>query len=407
MLFGKFLQLLTICLFCVTHIFAIDNTIKFQRISTPELPLIDAKAFIAVDLYSETIVAEKEAEQQIEPASMTKLMTLYIIAKYLHDGLIQPDDMVKISHQAWRAEGSKMFLKEGTSVSIDHLIQGIIVASGNDASIAMAEHIAGGETAFARLMNTQAKLIGMNQTNFTNATGLPDDQLHTSVLDLAKLAAAFWQNYPEFMSRFSQKWFEWDGVKQPNTNRLLWRDNSIDGMKTGHTATAGYCLISSANRLNSKIITIIAGSDSPNNRDQATKNLLTWTEKHFSHHALSVNKLINPMPRIWRTNELVDINEQTIHITTRRHVDQLTVNAAFNSPLIAPIKRHQDIGTITLSTGEEIIREVQLTSAHSVQPSGIITTLIQIPRYIYQRLWHLSLFKTNPEHAQERTIRLS
>ena len=231
----------------------------------PNAPELNLKSYILLEPNTNTVIAEFNSDELIEPASMTKVMTGYVVADQIENQLINQDDMVLVSEKAWKMEGSKMFIEAGKKVSILDLLKGIIIQSGNDASVAIAEYVGGTESGFVDLMNSYAGAIGMKETYFSNSTGLPDDNHVTSARDLAKLTSKFISNFPEMYSLYKEKQYTYNNIKQLNRNKLLWRDESSDGVKTGHTSTAGYCLIGSAERGNMRLITVVAGSDTANN----------------------------------------------------------------------------------------------------------------------------------------------
>ena len=371
----KPIQLISLLLSINLSLYA-ENPVHINQTEQKSPPIIDAKSFILIDHMSHTILTEKNAEEKIEPASLTKLMTLYIIAKYMDQGRLQADDKVMISKKAWQVEGSKMFLKQGTRVSVDELIQGIIVASGNDATIAIAEHIASNEANFSKLMNETAQQLDMTNSHFTNSAGLPDEQHYSSAKDLAKLASAFWRDYPEFSQRFKQQWYTFDNIKQPNRNRLLWRDATIDGMKTGHTSTAGFCLITSANRLDSKLISIILGSSTEVNRDQASKNLLTWAERNYEHRTVFPQSIITKNPKIWYSYESKPkILNRPIHLTLQKTNTNLKIKAKYTRNLAAPLAPHAQIGEIIISNDNKIISKTPLKINQEIKSGSIFRKL--------------------------------
>ena len=207
---------------------------------TPSAPVINAKAYILIDVNSGKIIAEKNSEEHLPPASLTKMMTLYVISNALHHEQIHLNDSVRVSRDAWKIGGSRMFIKEGQQVSVEDLLKGIIVDSGNDACVAMAEHVGGTENAFTDIMNQQAQNLGMTNSHFTDSTGLPDPNLYTTAKDLAILGRALVTDFPQYYDWYKQKWFTYNGIRQPNRNRLLWRDNQVDGLKTGHTSRSWF-----------------------------------------------------------------------------------------------------------------------------------------------------------------------
>ena len=269
-------------------------------------PALAAKAWALVDHATAQVLAEKDADARIEPASLTKLMTAYITFSKLKEGTLKPDQVVPVSTKAWRMEGSRMFIEPNKPVSVDELIRGVIVQSGNDACVALAETIAGSEEAFAALMNREAQRLGMTNTHFTNSTGLPDPQLYTSARDLALLASAIIRDFPEYYSLYSLKEFTYNGIKQPNRNRLLYMDPSVDGMKTGHTSSAGYCLVSTARRGERRLISVVLGAASDTVRAQESLKLLNFGYQFFETVKLySADEALSKF-RVWKgkLNEL-------------------------------------------------------------------------------------------------------
>ena len=248
----------------------------------PNSPELDLKSYILIEPNTNTIIAEFNSDSQIEPASMTKIMTSYVLADQIANGLVSLDDQVLISEKAWRMEGSKMFIEAGKKVSISDLLKGIIIQSGNDASVAIAEYAGGTESGFVDLMNSYAASLGMDNTIFQNSTGLPDDNHFSSAKDLATLTSHFINKFPYEYSLYKEKQFTFNNIKQLNRNKLLWRDESSDGVKTGHTQSAGYCLVGSAQRGDMRLITVIAGSKSDNDRFLYSQRVLEYGFRFFA-----------------------------------------------------------------------------------------------------------------------------
>src|SRR5690606_17458243 len=228
----------------------------------PSAPQVEARGYILMDAASGQILVEHNAHEPLPPASLTKIMTDYIVARELHQENLALDDKVTVSVNAWRMGGSKMFIREGTQVDVEDLLRGLVIQSGNDATVALAEHIAGGEDAFAEMMNQQAQTLGMKNSYFVNATGWPDERQVTTAYDMAVLARALIRDFPENYALYREKSFTYNNITQQNRNLLLWRDPSVDGMKTGHTEAAGYCLVASAEREGMRLISVVMGTDS-------------------------------------------------------------------------------------------------------------------------------------------------
>ena len=262
----------------------ISSTYVSGQSFVPNAPELDLKSYILIEPETNTVIAEFNAEGQIEPASMTKVMTAYVVADQISNNLINIDDQVLISEKAWKMGGSKMFIEVGKRVSISDLLKGIIIQSGNDAAVAIAEYVGGTEDGFVDLMNSYAGALGMSNTNFSNSTGLPGEEHLTSASDLAILTSNFISKYPKIYSLFKEKEFEYGGItgNKYNRNKLLWRDETSDGVKTGHTSSAGYCLIGSAKRGNMRLITVVAGGKTANNSFSDTQRLLEYGFRFFA-----------------------------------------------------------------------------------------------------------------------------
>jgi serine-type D-Ala-D-Ala carboxypeptidase (penicillin-binding protein 5/6) len=245
----------------------------FAQTPVPAAPSVGATSYILMDFHSETVIAERDPDAQVEPASITKLMTSYVAFNEIARGNLALDDQVRISENAWRTPGSRMFVEVGNRVSVEDLLRGIIIQSGNDASVAIAEHLGGTEAVFASMMNEQARRLGMVNTNYVNSTGLPDPEQYTSARDSALLAQALIRDFPEFYSWYSEREFTYADIRQHNRNRLLWRDPSVDGLKTGHTSSAGYCLVTSASRDGMRLISVVMGTASEEARATASQAL--------------------------------------------------------------------------------------------------------------------------------------
>ncbi len=265
----------------------------------PSPPKTAAEAYILIDYNSGKIIASQNADMRVEPASLTKIMTGYVVINELSNGNISLDDMVTISPKAWKMPGSKMFIEVGKKVSVHDLIKGMVIQSGNDASVALAEHIAGSEEVFAELMNKYAESLGMTHTHYMNATGLPNPDHYTTAEDLSILARALINKFPEEYEWYAQKKFTFNGITQYNRNKLLWQDPSVDGLKTGHTESAGYCLVTSAKRDDMRLISVVLGTDSAKQRIQESQKLLNYGFRFFETHKLyQAGQRLNDA-RIW------------------------------------------------------------------------------------------------------------
>lgn len=349
-----------------------------QPQSTPPAPTVNAKAYILIDAYSGQVLAAQNADLRVPPASLTKIMTSYLISDALRVGRIHPADMVTISEKAWRTGGSKMFIKIGNQVPVEALVQGIIVQSGNDACVAMAEHIAGSEEAFANLMNQQAALIGMKSTHFTDANGLPNPNHYTTARDMSLLARALVLNFPEDYKWYSQKWFLYNGIKQPNRNRLLWRDPTVDGIKTGHTDDAGFCLVASAIRNNMRLISVVMGAPSDSARADDSAILLNYGFRFFESHALFTANTAVGQARVWfGEDKKVSVGTlQNVFVTVPvGQFNQIKVATHIDQPLRAPILRGQTIGTAEITLNNKVLVTQPLVALKTDNKGGFFSSL--------------------------------
>ncbi|WP_367605551.1 D-alanyl-D-alanine carboxypeptidase family protein [Legionella sp. W05-934-2] len=342
-------------------------------LTIPTAPTINAKSYILIDVDSGKVIAEKNSEQKLPPASLTKLMTLYVISNSLSSGQLRLEDNVPVSVKAWKTGGSRMFIKEGQQVSVENLLKGIIVDSGNDACVAMAEYIGGSEEGFTAIMNQQAQSIGMKNSHFTDSTGLPNAELYTTSMDLAILSRALIQSFPQYYHWYKQKWFTYNGIRQPNRNRLLWRDSHVDGMKTGHTNDAGYCLVSSAKKDNMRLIAVVLGSPSEAARADDSERLLNYGFRFFTTHQLfKAKETITSLPLYKGQLNQVNVglkSDQYITIPTGTY-DKLKVSTNIPSSLVAPIKQGQQIGELIIELEGKPVVQKPLYALHDVQKGG-------------------------------------
>jgi serine-type D-Ala-D-Ala carboxypeptidase (penicillin-binding protein 5/6) len=343
-----------------------------KPLTTPSAPNVNAKSFILIDVNSGKILAEKNSTQRLQPASLTKIMTMYIISDALKRGQIKLTDKVSISKKAWQTGGSRMFVQVGDEVPAEALIRGIIVQSGNDACVAMAEHIAGSEESFADLMNQQAKNLGMANTHFMDSTGMPDPNHYTTSKDMAILGRAIIQHFPEFYPWYKQQWFVYNGIKQPNRNRLLWRNSLVDGIKTGHTAEAGFCLVASAVKDNMRLLSVILGAPSEEKRTADTQSLLTYGYRFFETHKLYRAGQALQNPRVWQgSNKTIPVGlDEDLNVTIPTgQYKNLSAVLELQKGLKAPIKKGQVLGDIQVTLDKEIVTKRPLI-ALSEDPRG-------------------------------------
>ena len=352
----------------------ITNFIYAQSF-VPDAPELDLKSYILIEPNTNTVIAEFNSDSEIEPASMTKIMTSYVVADQIANDLISLDDQVLISEKAWKMKGSKMFIEAGKKVSVSDLLKGIIIQSGNDASVAIAEYAGGTERGFVDLMNAYAGSLDMNNTIFQNSTGLPDDNHFSSAKDLATLTSDFIKKFPDIYSLYKEKQFTFNNIKQLNRNKLLWRDDSSDGVKTGHTQAAGYCLVGSAKRGDMRLITVVAGSDSDNNRFLASQRLLEYGFRFFAtQKVLNANqeyKNINIWGGVKKSLGLGVLEDVSITLP-RTSFKDLTVNYNYTNNIQAPIEIGQTIGTLEIVSNDEIVFSTELVALQSIKSKGFL-----------------------------------
>lgn len=363
-------------------------SIANKPLATPAAPTLNAKAYILIDVNSGKIIAEKNSDEHLPPASLTKMMTLYVISNALHNQQIHLNDMVRVSRDAWKIGGSRMFIKEGNQVSVEDLLKGIIVDSGNDACVAMAEHVGGSENAFTDIMNQQAQKLGMANSHFTDSTGLPDPNLYTTAKDLAILGRALVMDFPEYYDWYKQKWFTYNGIRQPNRNRLLWRDNHVDGIKTGHTNDAGFCLVSSAKKDNMRLIAVVLGEPNDSSRADDSQKLLNYGFRFFETHQLyKANQSITELPLYKGMVDKVTVGlteDQYVTIPTGQY-QRLNVSTKIPAYLSAPIKKGDKVGDLVVQFDNKIITTKPLFALQDVEAGGIYTRTKDAMRLTYKR----------------------
>jgi len=329
----------------------------------PAAPSVAARSHILMEYHSGTVLAENAADERMDPASITKLMTAYAVFSELRKGEMALDDMVTVSERAWRTGGSRMFIEVGTRVRVDQLIRGMIIQSGNDASVALAEYTAGTEAAFAELMNEYARRLGMRNTNFRNSTGLPAEDHYSSARDIALLAAAIIREFPEFYSLYSEREYTYNEITQRNRNKMLWRDPSVDGIKTGMTDAAGYCLVSSAQRGEMRLISVLLGTRSDKARADATQALLNWGFRFYeSHRVYAANEPVTTT-RLWKgeVDELPLGLQEDLWVTLARgRYEFIEATMELQSPLIAPVAPGEAVGRLRLTLEGQSLADLQL-----------------------------------------------
>jgi serine-type D-Ala-D-Ala carboxypeptidase (penicillin-binding protein 5/6) len=337
-------------------------------------PGIAARAWLLVDYSSGQPLAEHDADARVEPASLTKLMTAYLTFTALRQGTLKPDQTVPVSERAWKTQGSRMFIEPNRPVTVEELIHGMIIQSGNDACIALAEAIAGTEEAFVQRMNLEARRLGLANTHYTNATGLPDPQHYSTARDLARLVQALIRDFPDYYPIYSQKEFRYNGITQPNRNRLLWLDPTVDGVKTGHTENAGYCLIASGKRGPRRLIAIVLGTDSDSMRAQEAQRLLNHGFQNFDAvrlygkaQAISQFKVFKGSQGTVPAGFLADF----VLALPKGVAERLKVHLVSQQPLLAPVLQGQPVGTLKLTLDDKPYGEFPVVALETVPVAGI------------------------------------
>lgn len=347
-------------IFCLMLALLLINTALYAASPPiPAAPVIAARAYLIQDVNSKKIIAEKNASQRMEPASLTKLMTAYIVFSELKSGNISIDEKVLISERAWRMQGSRMFIEVNKRVPVEALLKGMIIQSGNDASVALAEHVAGSESTFADLMNNYAQNLGMNDTHYTNATGMPNKDHYTTASDLAKLSVRLIKDFPEYYEWYSIKKYTYNNITQYNRNKLLWRDKNVDGLKTGHTESAGYCLIASAKRDNMRLVSVVLGTNSENARAQESLKLINYGFRFFETRPLYTANETLSTTHVWegQSDKLPLGLTEEIYITIPRgRYDKLNAEMNIEENITAPVAKGKQLGTVKISLdGEDIM----------------------------------------------------
>ena len=344
----------------------------------PPVPEIAGKAYFVTDFYSGQVIAARDPDSRIEPASLTKLMTAYLTFKALKEKRLSLDQMLTVSEHGWKQEGSRMFLDPKVPAKVDDLIKGMIVQSGNDACVTLAEAIAGSEQVFAQMMTAEAKRLGMYATSFRNATGLPDPQHYTTTRDLATLSSAIIRDFPEFYPIYSIKSFSYNNITQPNRNLLLYRDPNVDGMKTGHTASAGYNLIASSKRDGRRVLSVVVGTASEEARAVESSKLLNYALQFFETPKLyTAGKAVKDVAVYKGADSALAVGfARDVFVTVPRgQSGQLKAELSTVQPLIAPVKAGQQVGKLSVSLAGKVISEQPVVALKSVEEGGFFSRL--------------------------------
>jgi D-alanyl-D-alanine carboxypeptidase (penicillin-binding protein 5/6) len=369
---------------------ALTGKAMSQSVLIPSPPQIAGSSYVLMDPRSGRIIMEENSHERLPPASLTKMMTAYIVERELDEGRIAMSDMVPISVNAWKTEGSRTFVREGTQVSVEDLLRGVIIQSGNDASVALAEFVAGSEDAFVDIMNQQAQLLGMKDTNFENATGLPSPDHFSTAYDLAMLAQAIINDYPENYPLYAEKHFTYNNIRQPNRNSLLWRDDSVDGLKTGHTEEAGYCLVASAKRNDTRFIAVVMGTSSSEARAQEIQKMLNYGFRYYESERLfrSGQELIEA--RVWggQADQLsVGMTEDVYVTIPRGSRNDLESTVDLDSVIKAPIKVGDELGRVKVSYNGEVLVDQPVLALTEVPEGGFFKRIWDAIKLFFVQLF--------------------
>lgn len=356
----------------------------------PAPPALTAKSFMLIDYLSDQVIAAQEVDQRVEPASLTKMMTVYVVDQALKSKKIKPSDTVRVGERAWRTMGSRMFLDLNSEVTVEDLLRGIIIQSGNDASVAIAEHIAGSEETFAELMNYYAKQLGMVNTHFVNTTGLPDPNHYTTARDMAILGKALIRDFPETYKVYSQKEFSYKNIKQTNRNRLLWRNDFVDGIKTGHTDNAGYCLVASGQKDGMRLLAVVMGTKSDSVRTDETNKLLTYGFSFYETRKLYPAKIAVKQARIWMGTEKevnLGLADDLFVTIGRGQYEKLKANIHVEKVVKAPMNEGTVLGTLTVNLDDKVLTERPVIALKTVAAAGFFSRVYDSFALTLQSLW--------------------
>lgn len=368
----------TLFLFFGLLVTVLQANAENAEITTPPAPNVAATAYILQDFHTGKVLAENNADARLAPASLTKIMTVYVVFRELSNGHLHLEDMANISEKAWKTSGSRMFVELGNQVKIEDLLKGVIIQSGNDASVALAEHVAGNEATFADMMNQHAARLGMTNSHFKNSDGLPMEDHYTSARDLAILTTALIKEFPDYYRWFSQKEFTFNKITQHNRNQLLSRDESVDGVKTGFTDDAGYCLVASALREDMRLISVVLGAKSANARANENQSLLNYGFRFFESHRLYEGKKPLNEARIWKGAEKtipLGLAEDLYATIPRRQYNDLKGVITVDKKITAPVKEGAKHGSVKVTLKDQVINEKDLVALKTVEQGNIIQRL--------------------------------
>lgn len=362
--------------------------LAIDPIQIPAPPTVAAKAYILADHNSGRILAESNADQRLEPASLTKIMTAYVVFRELAKGSLKLDTMVTVSEKAWRTEGSRMFAQVGAQISVENLLKGMIVQSGNDASVALAEHVAGDEVVFAQVMNQNAERLGMKDTHYKNSMGLPDPEHYTSARDLLTLTNALIKEFPDYYKWHSIKEFLFNNIKQTNRNRLLWIDSTVDGVKTGHTDGAGYCLVTSALRDGMRLVSVVLGTKSDKERALANQTLLNYGFRFYETRLLyKANEKLTEA-RVWKgETPMAEVGLLNDFYATfpRGQYQTLKASMEVNNSTVAPVQQNDKLGAIKVVFNDQLIGQADLVSLKAIPEGGIFRRALDSLQLMFKK----------------------
>ena len=369
---------------CTLFLFFSLLFINFQvsaespELSTPSAPTIDAAAYILQDYHTGKVLAENNADAKLAPASLTKIMTVYVVFTELSNGHLHLEDMVTISEKAWKTSGSRMFVELGNQIKVEDLLKGVIIQSGNDASVALAEHVGGNEETFAEMMNQHAIRLGMANSHFKNSDGLPVEDHYTTARDLAILTTALIKEFPDYYRWFSQKEFTFNKITQQNRNKLLSRDESVDGVKTGFTDDAGYCLVASALREDMRLISVVMGAKSANARANENQTLLNYGFRFYESHRLYQGKTALNEARVWKgASKTISLGlAEDIYVTIpRRQYKDLKAVINVDKKITAPVADGAKLGSVKVTLKDEVVINKDLVALKAVDQGNIFQRL--------------------------------
>ena len=342
----------------------------------PPPPQIKATSYILLDAQTNKVIVEYEADERNPPASLTKIMTTYLVEQMIQRGVVERSEQVPVSIKAWKAEGSKMFIREGTQVDLMDLLRGVVIQSGNDASIALAEFVAGDEASFAQMMNEQAEKLGMLNSNFLNSTGLPDEGHYSSARDMALLTKDMIKRFPEHYQLYSERSFKFNNIEQPNRNRLLRYDRSVDGVKTGYTKAAGYCLVASAERNGMRLISVVMGAENDDSRVRESQKLLTYGFRNFETSTIyEESEIVKSAPLFYGVEEVISLGvSENVSVTIPRgSYEKLEAQIKVPKIIEAPVRKGDVLGELLLMMDEETIYKTSVISLENYEQAGFFS----------------------------------